>query len=160
MYEKKQLLAEKIKIQQAKNKLKLLEGIQVLVLLEHDENITLHNIFEDYRASMCSQNTAPYSKLSENSSSQKIYSWIISVLHLANGQIYFFWCAGIWTKIKIVEVQTAVANLWHHDKNEQGIGPVGFLLVDEKFHTIMEVGSDSRDESHYLIDFWSTQQAN
>lgn len=155
MIEKKQLLKKKIKIQQVKNKLKLLNGIEILEIFENDENGRLNEIFSDYYPVMCSNNTLPHSRLSFESSDLEIFSWIASKMRLENGQEYFFLCNGIWARIRIINLQWAIKSLWEQNRYRQGkhkIGSLGFLLMEVNLNYIMEAGCDSRDEYNYLID--------
>lgn len=158
MIEKKQLLKKKIKIQQVKNKLKLLNGIEILEIFENDENGRLNEIFLDYYPVMCSNNTLPHSRLSFESSDLEIFSWIASEMRLENGQEYFFLCNGIWARIRIIDLQWAIKSLWEQNRYKQGkhkIGSYGFLLMEVNLNYIMEAGCDSRDEYNYLIDIWA-----
>ncbi|WP_032120929.1 hypothetical protein [Clostridium amazonitimonense] len=158
MIQENQLLKKKIKIQQVKNKLKLLNGIEILETFENDENRRLNEMFSDYYPVMCSNNTLPHSKLSFESSDLEIFSWISSEMRLENGQEYFFLCNGIWTRIRIIDLQWAIKSLWEHNRYKQGkhkIGSFGFLLMEVNLNYIMEAGCDSRDEYNYLIDIWA-----
>ena len=63
----------------------------------------------------------------------------LGIVGLNENNEYFFFC-GIWL---------AVPSLWMHDGNTRG-----FLLAETDLSRMLEAGSDSRDEYHYLIDIW------
>lgn len=147
MTQRQSLIAHKIAIQTAKNTLNQLSGIDVLHVYEDQENQDLNELYAAY-TSTYSYNVPPYSKLPYHSSEENIYSWLIETIELKEQGEYFLLC-GLWSKIKILDLQCAVPSLWHHNKNTKG-----FLLAETDLSRIMECGSDSRDEYHYLIDIW------
>ena len=72
----------------------------------------------------------------------------LGIVGLNENNEYFFFC-GIWCRIKILDLRLAVPSLWMHDGNTRG-----FLLAETDLSRMLEAGSDSRDEYHYLIDIW------
>ena len=72
----------------------------------------------------------------------------LGIVGLKENNEYFFFC-GIWCRIKLLDLRLAVPSLWMHDGNTRG-----FLLAETDLSRMLEAGSDSRDEYHYLIDIW------
>lgn len=72
----------------------------------------------------------------------------LGIVGLNENNEYFFFC-GIWCRIKLLDLRLAVPSLWMHDGNTRG-----FLLAETDLSRMLEAGSDSRDEYHYLIDIW------
>lgn len=72
----------------------------------------------------------------------------LGIVGLNENNEYFFFC-GIWCRIKLLDLRLAVPSLWMHDGNTRG-----FLLAETDLSRMLETGSDSRDEYHYLIDIW------
>lgn len=72
----------------------------------------------------------------------------LGIVGLKENNEYFFFC-GIWCRIKLMDLRLAVPSLWMHDGNTRG-----FLLAETDLSRMLETGSDSRDEYHYLIDIW------
>ena len=72
----------------------------------------------------------------------------LGIVGLKEHNEYFFFC-GIWCRIKLLDLRLAVPSLWMHDGNTRG-----FLLAETDLSRMLEAGSDSRDEYHYLIDIW------
>ena len=147
MTERQSLIARKIAIQSTKNMLKQLSGLDVLKIYEDNENRDLNELYSAYTSTF-EYNEKPYSKLPYHSSEEKINSWLIETMELKEQGEYFLLC-GLWSKIKILDLKSSVSSLWRHNKNSRG-----FLLAEIDLSRIMECGSDSRDEYHYLIDIW------
>lgn len=72
----------------------------------------------------------------------------LGIVGLNENNEYFFFC-GIWCRIKLLNLRLAVPSLWMHDGNTRS-----FLLAETDLSRMLEAGSDSRDEYHYLIDIW------
>ena len=72
----------------------------------------------------------------------------LGIVGLNENNEYYFYC-GIWCRIKLLDLRLAVPSLWMHDGNTRG-----FLLAETDLSRMLETGSDSRDEYHYLIDIW------
>ena len=72
----------------------------------------------------------------------------LGIVGLKENNEYFFFC-GIWCRIKLLDLRLAVPSLWMHDGNTRS-----FLLAETDLSRMLEAGSDSRDEYHYLIDIW------
>ena len=72
----------------------------------------------------------------------------LGIVGLNENNEYFFFC-GIWCRIKLLDLRLAVPSLWMHDGYTRG-----FLLAETDLSRMLETGSDSRDEYHYLIDIW------
>ena len=83
-----------------------------------------------------------------NKSKQMLGIKTLGIVGLNENNEYFFFC-GIWCRIKLLDLRLAVPSLWMHDGNTRG-----FLLAETDLSRMLEVGSDSRDEYHYLIDIW------
>jgi len=151
MTERQSLIAHKIAVQSAKNTLKQISGICVLEIYEENENQDLNELYAAYTATY-GYHERPYGKLPYNSSEEKINSWIIDAMDLKEQREYFLLC-GLWSRIKILDLKHAVSSLWRHNKN-----CAGFLLAEIDLSRILECGSDSRDEDHYLIDIWEKEK--
>ena len=81
-----------------------------------------------------------------------IAEWLVTTLGLEAGAVYYYSCEGLWARLRLQEPMTAVRSLW---KQKAGQGyTVGFVLVTEDLGCLLEAGSDSRDEAHYLADSW------
>ena len=76
----------------------------------------------------------------------------LGIVGLNENNEYFFFC-GIWCRIKLLDLRLAVPSLWMHDGNTRG-----FLLAETDLSRMLEAGSDSRDEYHYLIDIWDNNE--
>ena len=72
----------------------------------------------------------------------------LGIVELKENNEYFFFC-GIWCRIKLLDLRLAVPSLLMHDGYTRG-----FLLAETDLSRMLETGSDSRDEYHYLIDIW------
>lgn len=83
-----------------------------------------------------------------NKSKQMLGFKTLGIVELKENNEYFFFC-GIWCRIKLLDLRLAVPSLWMHDGNTRG-----FLLAETDLSRMLETGSDSRDEYHYLIDIW------
>ena len=83
-----------------------------------------------------------------NKSKQMLGIKTLGIVGLNENNEYFFFC-GIWCRIKLLDLRLAVPSLWMHDGNTRG-----FLLAETDLSRMLETGSDSRDEYHYLIDIW------
>ena len=147
MTERQKLIAYKQTVQAAKNKLKQMSGISILEILEQNENPGLNEMFSAYTTTF-GNDIEPYSKLSYPSPAETFYSWLIGTMELKENNEYYFYC-GIWCRIKLLDLRLAVPSLLMHDGNTRG-----FLLAETDLSRMLETGSDSRDEYHYLIDIW------
>ena len=79
----------------------------------------------------------------------------LGIVGLNENNEYFFFC-GIWCRIKLLDLRLAIPSLWLHNGNTKG-----FLLAETDLSRMLEAGSDSRDEYHYLIDIWNySEQRN
>lgn len=148
MTERQKLIAQKLAMQSAKNKLKQLSGVAVSELYGENQNPALNELTAAYRATF-SDHQESYSRLPYKSSKEKICSWIIDAMELKEQGEYYYYC-GLWSKIKLLDIKCAVAALWRSEKNVSG-----FLLAETDLSRIMECGLDSRDEYHFLIDIWT-----
>ncbi len=83
-----------------------------------------------------------------NKSKQMLGIKTLGIVGLNENNEYFFFC-GIWCRIKLLDLRLAGPSLWMHDGNTRG-----FLLAETDLSRMLEAGSDSRDEYHYLIDIW------
>lgn len=142
----KKLLENKKQIQKAKNILKSMSSIKVLHIYDIDyieqlEKINFKN--SGYYSSL----KIPDSKISYDTNEFIIYRWIIDCMKLKNKELVYFLCNNIWTKIQIIDVESAVKELWNYNNESKG-----FIIFNEKLHKLLEVGSDSRDENNYLYD--------
>lgn len=154
MNEEKRILLERKKaMQDAKNKLKHIDGqgLDVLDIFEEDTKPALEEIISEYRATHFSSDIPADYKISTDAPQEQIYSWIIEKLQLHEGKEYVLWeRSPIWATIKINNVYEAVKSMWiHKHKN--------FILVDMESKKVLEVGNDSRDEYNYLIDIHVTK---
>ena len=147
MTERQKIIARKLAIQSAKNKLKQISGIALLKLFGENENPSLNELCSAYFSTF-EYNLEPYSKLPYKSPKEKIFSWIIDTMELREKGEYYLFC-GLWSKIKILDLKSAVSSLWRIDEDT-----VGFLLAETDLSRILECGLDSRDEYHYVIDIF------
>ena len=145
MTERQRLIARKQAMQAAKNKVRKLEGIQVLDLFERETNIPLNEAYRKGCFAICSYSQLPHSRLPHGSSASQIAVWILQTMDLQEGYEYFYEIGSVWARIKIFNLPSAVPSLWE-------AGHYGFLLIDTDFSQIQIAGFDSRDEDHYLID--------
>ena len=83
-----------------------------------------------------------------NKSKQMLGIKTLGIVGLNENNEYFFFC-GIWCRIKLLDLRLAVPSLLMHDGYTRG-----FLLAETDLSRMLETGSDSRDEYHYLIDIW------
>ena len=83
-----------------------------------------------------------------NKSKQMLGIKTLGIVGLKENNEYFFFC-GIWCRIKLLDLRLAVPSLLMHDGYTRG-----FLLAETDLSRMLEAGSDSRDEYHYLIDIW------
>lgn len=148
MTERQKLIAYKQAVQAAKDKLKQMPGIEALSIIGLNENPRLNEMFSAY-SSTYGNDVEPYSRLSFYSPVEMVYSWIAETMGLKEHNEYFFFC-GLWCRIKLLDLRLAVPSLWMHDGNTRG-----FLLAETDLSRMLETGSDSRDEYHYLIDIWN-----
>ena len=81
MTERQKLIAQKLAMQSAKNKLKQLSGVAVSELYGENQNPALNELTAAYRATF-SDHQEPYSRLPYKSSKEKICSWIIDAMEL------------------------------------------------------------------------------
>ena len=144
MTERQKLIAHKKTVLYTKARLQQMAGIEVIKVFEQSEPEELNEIYSAYASSAYSYDFEPYSRLPYDSSEMKVYSWIIALMGLKEGEEYFFRC-GLWVQIRIQNPQLAVQSLWHENN---------FLLVETNFSRVLEAGFDSRDEDNYLIDIW------
>lgn len=154
--EKRILLERKKAMQDAKNRLQYIndQGLEVLEIFEEDTKPALEEIFSEFRATHFSSDIPADYKISTDVSQEQIYTWIIEKFQLLEGKEYFLLDEySIWAKIRIKNVYEAVKSMWNH-KNKN------FILVDMKSKKVMEVGKDSRDEEHYLIDIHAVKGRN
>lgn len=133
----KKLLENKKQIQKAKNILKSMSSIKVLHIYDIDyieklEKINFKN--SGYYSSL----KIPDSKISYDTNEFIIYRWIIDCMKLKNKELVYFLCNNIWTKIQIIDVESAVKELWNYNNESKG-----FIIFNEKLHKLLEVGSDS-----------------
>lgn len=148
MTERQKLIAHKQSIQFAKRILSQIEGIQIVQLFQETEPQGLNELYTAYIQHYTYDNSLePYSRLDYQSSPQKIYSWVMDTLKLSPKTKYFIHC-GVWAEIEILDTVMAVQSLWT-------VFSHNFLLIKSDLSVILEVGLDSRDESHYLIDIWN-----
>ncbi|MBD5090065.1 MAG: hypothetical protein HDT30_14880 [Clostridiales bacterium] len=151
--EKRILLDRKKAMQNAKNRLKYIngQGLEVLEIFGEDTKPALEEVFSEYRATHFSFDISADYKISTDAPQEQIYAWIIEKFQLHEGKKYFLLEeGGIWATTKINNVYEAVKSMWiHKDKN--------FILVDMESKKVLEVGNDSRDEDHYLIDIYITK---
>lgn len=154
--EKRMLLERKKAMQDARNRMKLIDGqgLEVFDIFEENTKPTLGKVMFQRCATNYPMNVPAENKISEDVSEEELFAWIAEKLDLVEGKEYFYYCSGMWAVIKINKLFPAIKNMWFHDTLERGIGCLGFLLVDLESNRVLEVGSDSRDEENYLIDIF------
>ena len=152
MGEHRQLLEEKLQLQRAKNRLRELRGVTVEALLAKDSAPQLDKLLAEYAHTSYEQNTPPHSRLPLTAEENVIWAWLETELSLETGAMYYYCCEGLWAKLRLLELVPAVSSLW---RQETGHGyTTGFLLISGDLCWLLEAGSDSRDEAHYLVDIW------
>lgn len=137
-------------MQNARNRFKNIngQGIEVLEIFEEDTKPALEEIFSEYRTTYFSSDIPADYKISTDVSQEQIYSWIIEKFQFYEGKEYFLLDEySIWATIRIKNVYEAVKNMWNYTNKN-------FILVDMESRKVLEVGNDSRDEDHYLIDVY------
>lgn len=146
------LLEKKKKLQETRNMLKKLDGVEILYVYEecNDSKLKIiadslwNHTFTEYY----SNTKSPDSKIRMDSGNLDIYKWIKEVTKLKTNQIVFLFYNGVLVKIQIADVDNAIRTMWNRiDERSKG-----FLILSENMDTLLEVGSDSRDEMHYLFD--------
>ena len=156
--EKRILLERKRAMQDAKNRLKYIDGqgLEVLEIFEADKKPVLEEIFSEYCAAHYGTDVPADYKISVDVSQEQIYAWIVEKFELLEGKEYLLLCGGygcgrVWKRlcaiIKIDNAFAAVKSMWIH-------GHGGFILVDMEDRKVLEAGNDSRDEKNYLIDIY------
>lgn len=152
MGEQRKVLEEKLQLQRAKNRLRELQGVVVETLLDKDNALRLDKLLTEYLRMSCPVAIPPKSRLPMTAEEDAIAEWLVTTLGLEAGAVYYYSCEGLWARLRLQEPVTAVRSLW---KQKAGQGyTVGFVLVTEDLGCLLEAGSDSRDEAHYLADSW------
>ena len=103
MTERQKLIAQKLAIQSAKNKLKQLSGVVVLEVYGENQNPALNELTAAYRSTF-SDNQESYSRLPYKSSKEKICSWMINTMERKEKGEYYYYC-GLWSKIKLFDLE-------------------------------------------------------
>ncbi len=147
MTERQLLIARKQAMQQAKNRVRSLVGIETLDLFERNANARLSMLYEVCRPLRCSSFQEPYSRLPHGSSISETVQWILETMSLRENVEYYYEIGSVWARIRLSSLYTAVQSLWT-------AGHYGFLLVETDFSRVLEAGFDSRDEEHDLIDIF------
>jgi hypothetical protein len=150
MTERQAIIAHKITVQAAKNKLKRIPGIAVLELYGENENLALNECASRYFSISCGYDQKPYSRLFYKSPEETVCSWMIDTMNLKEHRAYYYFC-GIWSKIELLDLTCAVSFLWREDH--------GFLFAEADLSRMLECGFDSRDENHFLIDIWENRKS-
>ncbi|HAJ97707.1 MAG TPA: hypothetical protein DCO72_08230 [Ruminococcus sp.] len=141
----RELLQKKLQFQKVKNELVQVNGISVLEILDFDSfgwNADfLRNI------GYTSSTRQPDSLMDVNANETEIFAWVRSKMQIENGAVFYLLCGQFWAEIQIINAEKAIPDLWH------GSGlTCGFTLLTEDKKTLLDIGLDSRDESHYLWD--------
>ena len=146
------LLEKKKKLQKTRNMLKKLDGVEILYVYEECNDsklkIIADSLWNHTFTGQYSNTKSPDSKIRRDSGDLDIYKWIKEVTKLKTNQIVFLFYNGVLVKIQIADVDNAIQTMWNRiDERSKG-----FLILSENMDTLLEVGSDSRDEMHYLFD--------
>lgn len=143
----KKLLQRKVALQKVRNILKTVNGVKILCIYEECDSRLEHISVKGYY----SYSKQPDSRISVDSNDSLIYQWIRENMKLKNNDVLFLLCNGIWIKIQIIEVTSAIQSLW----NNIDSCCKGFIVLTENMDKLLEVGNDSRDEWNYLFDEYS-----
>lgn len=136
----KKLLEFKLRMQKIRNILKDLNGLKILEISE------IHFDFKILKKSgYYADQKIPNSKISIYSKASDLYDWIIQCLQLEDGKILFLLLDSFPIKVKILNVEIAVKNLWQARE---------ITILDVQQTVLSEICCDSRDEQHYLFDFY------
>lgn len=150
-------IKRKLHIQKVKNCIENLDGIELICILKEDENQKLSTIKQEYFPYINSYSYAkkPDSKMNYNATEKQLYQWIKAQTYLNSHKKYYFYCSGVWMQIYIRDIDLGIKSLWYHNKYLGYPQSYGFVFVDEEIENMIEIGSDSRDEYHYLYDMYS-----
>lgn len=100
-----------------------------------------------------SNDKKPNDCISSKSTEDKIIQWISKLLLLQKNDILFWYCNGLWVKIKIMDEQLVIKELWNHKRYYFKTNYcLGFMIVMETMDRMFELGFDSRDEYNILFD--------
>ncbi len=150
----KELLKKKKKLQETRNILKIMNSIKILHIYENNENLQLtkiENLFNELQ--VYSNDKKPNDCISSNSTEDNIIQWISKLLLLQKNDILFWYCNGLWVKIKIMDEQLVIKELWNHKRYYLKTNYcLGFMIVMETIEPMFELGFDSRDEYNILFD--------
>ena len=89
----------------------------------------------------------PESKINCKSNKEDICQWIINCMDFHNGDIVNLIFNDICAKVKLIDMEKAVFELW--EKNEN------ITVLSE--NDLKEICEDSRDEYNYLFDKYSVR---
>ena len=143
MYDK-QLLQKKILLQKTKNLMAKIDGIKILGYEEQ-------NIFDDRMLrsiGFYNGEKTPDAAIAYSSDEESIVNWIIDNLGFEADESCCLWVQGFLVRIRILDIRAAVESLW----NELNPNSKGFVLSTHDYKTMLEFGSDSRDEYSVLFD--------
>ena len=122
----------------------MLKNINGIVILEIYEV----NIIERLKnTEYFSCDRIPESKINCKSDKKDICQWIINCMDFHNGDIVHFIFNNICSKVKLIDVEKAVFELW--EKN----GSITVLSEND----LKEICEDSRDEYNYLFDKYAVR---
>lgn len=136
----KKLLEFKIRTQKIRNILKNLNGLKILEISEIPFDFKILK-----KSGYYADRKIPNSKISIYSKASDLYAWIIQCLQLEDGKILFLLLDSFPIKVKILNAEIAVQNLWQARE---------ITILDIQHTVLSEICCDSRDEQHYLFDFY------
>ncbi|MBR1444024.1 MAG: hypothetical protein IJ583_10895 [Firmicutes bacterium] len=140
----------KLQLQKTKNIISKIEGIQVIDYEKQD----LFDVEHLRKIGYFSSDKIADAKISNHSSDFEIVDWIYNLAFFQIEQIWYLWVNGFLVKIKILNVRTAILNLWKNiDRYSKG-----FVLIDKNKSAMYVFGNDSRDEENYLFDKYTLLQ--
>ena len=140
----KQILQKKILLQKTKNLMTKINGVEILDYEEEDmlDDRMLRSI------GFYNGEKTPDAAIAYSSDEESIVDWIIDNLAFEANEICCLWVQGFLVRIRILDIRAAVESLW----NELNPNSKGFVLISHDYKTMLEFGSDSRDEYSILFD--------
>lgn len=150
---------KKLHIQKIKNCFKRLDGIEFIDIVDMAENKKLSALEQKYFPSIYSCDKQSDSKLQKRASGEELVRWIQSQANLKDHKEYYVRCSGTWVHLIVEDMVSGIKSLWNLPTHLGNPQSHGFILIDEDAKTMIEVGSDSRDEYHYLLDRYTFKSA-
>jgi len=143
----RETMQQKLLLQKTKNLMAQVDGVKILQYDEQGipDDSTLRSI------GFYSSEKIPEAKIAMQSDENAIVDWIISLLDSENvrtGDICCLWDGAFLVKMEILDMRAAVSSLWQCLRaNHKSL-----VLITSDGETMLDFGSDSRDEYNILFD--------